>query len=199
MKKDLSNIGILILIGLFMVFFVIASFLLDKRSLNRNINNDNNIVNKVENLNNEEEKNIVNNLYEKVRILYDVVNNKFMVSQDDTITIGDIVYKKIINFDEVTSNIFTANGVNKYIHDLGNYFAYMDSGYYLAGNLVSYQTYYFRGDSSNIYITDVTDNTIDGIIYEKWTSNNKNTLALIKVVFENDKWLIDNISILATE
>jgi len=65
--------------------------------------------------------------------------------------------------------------------------------------LVSYQTYYFRGDNSNIYITSASDDEINGIIYERWTSNNKNTLALIKVIFENGKWLIDNIEILATE
>ena len=99
----------------------------------------------------------------------------------------------------MTGNIFTSNGINKYIRDLGSYFAYTDQGYYLAGNLVSYQTYYFRGDNTNIYITEASDNQIDGIIYEKWTSENKNTLALIKVVFENDKWLIDNIEILSTE
>ena len=80
-----------------------------------------------------------------------------------------------------------------------SYFAITDNGYYLAGNLVSYQTYYFRGDNTNIYITSASSHEINGIIYEKWTSNNKNTLATIKVVKENDRWLIDNISILANE
>ena len=42
-------------------------------------------------------------------------------------------------------------------------------------------------------------NEINGIIYERWTSNNKNTLATIKVVNENGRWLIDDVTILATE
>ena len=75
----------------------------------------------------------------------------------------------------------------------------MNGNYYLAGNLVSYQTFYFRGDNTNIYITDVSENEINAIIYEKWTSNNRNTLATIKVVLENDKWLIDKIDILSAE
>ena len=96
-------------------------------------------------------------------------------------------------------SVFTKNGINKYIEDLDNYFAYTDEGYYLAGNLVTYQTYYFRGDETNIFITDSKDNEINGIIYERWTSNNKNTLALVKVIYQDDLWLIDNIDILATE
>ena len=80
-----------------------------------------------------------------------------------------------------------------------SYFAYTDSGYYLAGNLVTYQTYYFRGDNTNIYIEYADEDNIEGIIYEKWTSNNKNTLATISVVKENNTWLIDEINILATE
>ena len=198
MKKDISKISIIVLIIIFALFYIITTFLLDKRNLNKNIKPTNEPI-KEENKNNENQKEIVNNLYQNVRILYDVINNKFKVDQNDMITIGDIVYKKITNFDEVTSKVFTTNGINKYIKDLGSYFAYSDSGYYLAGNLVSYQTYYFRGDNTNIYIIDANDNEINAIIYEKWTSNNKNTLALIKVVLANDKWLIDNVDILATE
>ena len=198
MKKDISRIGILILTFVFILFYIITTFFLDRRNLNKNVNPSNDII-KEENISYDNEKNIVNNLYQNVRILYDVINNKFKVSQEDTITIGDVVYKKITNFNDVMDEIFTSNGIDKYIHDLGSYFAHTDSGYYLAGNLVSYQTYYFRGDSSNIFITDVNDSEINGIIYERWINNNKNTLALIKVVYKNDKWLIDNIDILATE
>ena len=198
MKKDISRISIIIVIVIFALFYLITTYFLDRRNLNKNIPPVNENIN-VQELSNEEEKAIINDLYQNVRILYDVVNNKFKVDQNDIITIGDIVYKKITNFDEVTSNIFTSNGVSKYIKDVGSYFAYTESGYYLAGNLISYQTYYFRGDNTSIFVTDVGDNEINGIIYEKWTSNNKNTLALIKVVLENNKWLIDNIEILATE
>ena len=113
--------------------------------------------------------------------------------------INNIPYKKITNFDMVMNNLFTNNGINKYISDLGNYFAYTDSGYYLAGNLVTYQTYYFRGDKTTISIISSNEYEINAIIYEKWTSNNKNTLATIKVVKENNKWLVDNINIIATE
>ena len=95
--------------------------------------------------------------------------------------------------------LFTQNGLNKYIKDLGSYFAITNDTYYLAGNLVSYQTYYFRGDNTKIYVLDANDTEINAIIYEKWTSNNKNTLATIKVVKEENEWLIDNISILANE
>lgn len=198
MKKDISKIGIIILIIIFSLFYLITTFFLDRRNLNKNVT-PNNSQETVTKTNYEDEKSIVNNLYQSVRILYDVVNNKYRVDQDDTITMGEIIYKRITNFDEVTNNIFTHNGINKYIETLSNYFAYTDNGYYLAGNLVSYQTYYFRGDETNIYITNVSENEINGIIYEKWTNNNKNTLALIKVVLDNDKWLIDNIEILATE
>ena len=83
------------------------------------------------------------------------------------------------------------------MHDA--YTNYTNEKYYLAGNLVSYQTYYFRGDTTNIYVLEATDDTIEAIIYEKWTSNDKNTLATIKIVKVDNTWLIDNISILANE
>lgn len=198
MKKKMDVMGMIILIVAFILFYLVADFFLARdKSLKQEIDNNNTVVETDKNY--DREKSIVGNLYSEVRILYDVVNNKFKVSQEDTIVMGDITYKKITNFDEVMNNIFTDNGIKEYISDMGSYFAYMDSGYYLAGNLVSYQTYYFRGDKTNIYITDVKDNEINAIIYEKWTSNNKNTLATIKVVYENNRWLIDDVNILATE
>lgn len=197
MNKNMNKIGMVIVILFFALFYIIANFFLEKRDINKNgIETDTPVV---ENDNYNKEKGIVNNLYQDVRILYDVVNNKFRVDQEDTIVIGDITYKKIINFDEITNKSFTDNGRSDYVKDLGNYFAYTEDGYYLAGNLVSYQTYYFRGDNTQIFITDASDSEIYGIIYEKWTSNNRNTIATIKVVNENNKWLIDNIDILATE
>ena len=187
-----------ILIALFIVFYLITSFFLDKRNISKSkIETNEPIINVNDNYDNQ--KIIVSNLYREVRILYDVVNNKFRVDQDDTITIGDIIYKRIINFDEVMTPLFTKNGISKYISDLGDYFAYTDTGYYLAGNLVSYQTYYFRGDSTNIYVTSASDNEINAIIYERWSSNNRNTLALIKVVLNDGKWLIDKIDVLSAE
>lgn len=196
--KNLNKMGMVILIVLFILFYFITSFFLEKRNISKNTV-DNTEQSVIVDDSHDKEKAIVNNLYKDVRILYDVVNNKFRVDQDDTVTIGDIVYKKIVNFDEVMNPIFTDNGVKKYVSDLGNYFVYLNGNYYLAGNLVSYQTFYFRGDNTNIYITNVSENEINAIIYEKWTSNNRNTLALIKVVLENDKWLIDKIDILSAE
>lgn len=198
MKNKMSFYGIVILICIFISFYFISSLFLDKMKHNEEIDNKNPAIDK-ENVNLINEKEIVDNLYQDVRMLYDVVNSKFKVSQDDTIIINDITYKLITNFDEVVSNLFTDNGLSKYISDLGSYFAYTDDKYYLAGNLVSYQTYYFRGDNSNIYIIDADDDVINAIIYERWTSNNKNTLATIRVIKENNNWLIDNISILSNE
>lgn len=194
----MNTIGVLILIGIFILFYLVAVFFLDRRNISKEKVNTIEPI-KEENMTYNDQKEIVSNLYKNVKILYDVVNNKFTVDQDDTITIGNITYKKITNFDEIINNLFTEKGRDKYVEDLGNYFAYTENGYYLAGNLVSYQTYYFRGDNSNIYITDAKDNIIKGIIYEKWTANNKNTLATIDVVNDNGKWLIDEINILATE
>lgn len=196
--KNLNKMGMVILIVLFILFYFITSFFLEKRNISKNTV-DNTEQSVIVDDSHDKEKAIVNNLYKDVRILYDVVNNKFRVDQDDTVTIGDIVYKKIVNFDEVMNPIFTDNGVKKYVSDLGNYFVYLNGNYYLAGNLVSYQTFYFRGDNTNIYITNVSENEINAIIYEKRTSNNRNTLATIKVVLENDKWLIDKIDILSAE
>lgn len=198
MKKDMNTKGVLILLVFFVLFYFIANYFLGKENNNKQDINHNreDVINEKENY--DEEKKIVTGLYNNVKILYDVVNNKFKVSQDDVIIMGDITYKKITNFDEVMSS-FTKNGVKKYISDMRSYFAYTDSGYYLAGNLVTYQTYYFRGDNANIYIEYADEDNIDGIIYEKWTSNNKNTLATISVVKENNTWLIDEINILATE
>ena len=198
MKKRIDLIGMLVLICLFISFYFITSIILDKVVPDKEIENEDIVVDKVDS-NYDDEKEIVNRLYQSARMLYDVVNSKFRVDQEDVIIINDITYKKIINFDETMGDLFTENGINKYISDLGSYFAYTDDKYYLAGNLVSYQTYYFRGDKTNIYILDANDNEINGIIYEKWTSNGKNTLASIKVVLENNKWLIDDISILANE
>ena len=198
MKKNLNRTGVIILVIIFLLFYIITTLLLDKKNISKNtINND--TITVIENINYDYESNIINNLYKQVRILYDVVNNKFTVSQDETIIIGDIVYKKITNFNEITKDIFTENGINKYVTDLGNYFAHSNNEYYLAGNLVTYQTYYFRGDETNIYITNSKNNIIEAIIYERWTSNNKNTLATIKVVNKDNKWLIDNIDILAAK
>ena len=198
MKKRMDWIGILILICIFVTFYFITSIVLDNVKHTEEIDDDNLAIEKID-PSYENEKDVVSRLYQSVRMLYDVVNSKFKVSQDDVILINDITYKKIVNFNEVIDGIFTDNGVNKYISDLGSYFAIMDEDYYLAGNLVSYQTYYFRGDNTNIYIMDANDNEINAIIYENWTSNSKNTLATIKVVKENNEWLIDNISILASE
>lgn len=198
MRKKMDVMGMIILIVIFILFYLIANFFLARdKSLKQEIDNNNTVVETDKNY--DREKSIVGNLYSEVRILYDVVNNKFKVSQEDTIVMGDITYKKISNFNEVMNNIFTDNGIKEYISDMGSYFAYMNGSYYLAGNLVSYQTYYFRGDKTNIYVTDATDSEIDAIIYEKWTSNNKNTLAMVKVVYENNRWLIDDVNILATE
>ncbi len=198
MKKDMNKIGVLILIGIFAIFYVITTQLLDRRNLSKELpKTDDVVVDQVNNYDNE--KNIVRNLYDNIKILYDVVNNKFIVSQEDTINIGNIIYKKITNFDEIMDPLFTDNGIRKYVSDLNNYFAYTEEGYYLAGNLVNYQTYYFRGDSTNIYILDSSDNEINAIIYEKWTTGNKNTLATIKVVMKEGKWLVDDISLLSTE
>ena len=198
MKKNMNRTGVLILIGIFLIFYIITTFLLDKRNLSKDIP----AVEEptvTESVNHDNEIAIVNNLYNQFRMLYDVVNNKFTVSQEDVIVIGGVTYKRITNFDEAMNNIFTENGIKKYIDDLKSYFAYTDGDYYLAGNLVSYQTYYFRGDDTHIYILDSKENEIDGLIYERWTGNNKNTLARIKVVNKDGKWLVDNIEILATE
>ena len=198
MKKRMDLIGMLILICLFITFYFITSVILDKVVPDKEINNDDIVSEKVD-ANYNDEKEIVNRLYQNVRMLYDVVNSKFKVDQEDVIVMNGITYKKIVNFDEVIDDLFTDNGLNKYISDLGSYFAYINDTYYIAGNLVSYQTYYFRGDNTKIYILDSSEDIINAIIYEKWTSNNKNTLATIKVVNNNGNWLIDNISILATE
>lgn len=195
--KKMNKIGMLILIVLFILFYFIADFFLAKGNENKSSIDNNTVVDDTNN--NDKEIAIIKGLYDNVRILYDVVNNKFKVSQDDIIVIGDITYKKITNFDEVMNNLFTENGIKKYISDLGNYFAYTENGYYLAGNLVTYQTYYFRGDNTKISITSALDKEINGIIYEKWTSNSKNTLATIRVVLVDNRWLIDDITIIATE
>lgn len=198
MNKNMNRIGVTVLIGIFIIFYIVTTFFLDRRNISKNIPVKEDII--VDNSNNyDNEKDIINSLYNEFRILYDVVNNKFTVSQDNTITIGDIVYKKINNFDEVMNNIFTENGIKKYISDLSNYFAFYDNDYYLSGNLVSYQTYYFRGDDTNIYIIDSNDEEINGIIYEKWKTNNKNTLATIKVVNNGERWLVDDITILSND
>ena len=195
----MNRIGILIVLGFCFLFFIITSFFLEKNGGKREqkIEKEEEII--VDKNNFDNQKEIVNRLFSDVKIIYDVVNNKFKVDQEDTIVIGDITYKKITNFDDVMKSLFTENGIKKYISDMGSYFAYTENGYYLAGNLVSYQTYYFRGDDSNIYITSADENRIDGIIYTKWTSNNQNTLATIRVVRENNNWLIDDITLLSTK
>lgn len=198
MKKKLDWMGIIILIGLFISFYFITTLFLDNMKHDEEIKEEESAIQKVD-PSYDDEKDIVNRLYQDVRMLYDVVNSKFKVSQEDVIIINDITYKKITNFSDVVGSLFTQNGLNKYISDLGSYFAITNDTYYLAGNLVSYQTYYFRGDTTNIYVMDANDNEINAIIYERWTSNNKNTLATIRIVYENNKWLIDNISILSNE
>ena len=197
MKDKISFYGILILIGIFISFYFIASLFLDGMKHDEEIKED--IPAVEENMSYAEQKEVVTQLYQEVKMLYDVVNSKFKVSQEDVIVINNITYKKIVNFDSVVGGLFTSNGLDKYINDLGAYFAYTDEKYYLAGNLVNYQTYYFRGDNTNIYVLDADEDTINAIIYERWTSNNKNTLATIRVIKENNSWLIDNISILSNE
>lgn len=198
MKNNMNKIGVLILIGIFLVFYVITTFFLDRQNLTKEIPQKENEIDS-DLISYEEQKSIVKNLYDDVRILYDVVNNKFTVDQNNTIVSGEKIYKRINNFDEVMKNIFTDNGINNYLSDLSNYFAYTDNGYYLIGNLVNYQTYYFRGDETNIYITDAKEKQIDAIIYERWITNNRNTLATIKVINKDGVWLIDDLNILKSE
>ena len=197
MKNKISFYGIIILICVFISFYFIATFFLDKMKHDEEIPSDIPAVSDKD-TNYVDEKEVITQLYQDVKMLYDVVNSKFKVSQEDVIIINDITYKRITNFDEVVGNLFTSNGVSKYISDLGSYFAYTDDKYYLAGNLVNYQTYYFRGDDTNIYVLNANENEINAIIYERWTNNNKNTLATVKIVKE-DRWLIDNISILSCD
>lgn len=193
-KNKMSFYGIVILIVLFISFYFVATFFLDRIKPDKEIEGELPTINEVDkNYNNE--KDIVLQLYQKAKLLYDVVNSQFKVSQNETIILKDITYKKITNFDVVMDDLFTLDGINKYISDLGDYFAYSDESYYLASNLTNYQTYYFRGDNTNIYVLDATENEINAIIYEKWTSNNKSTLATIKLI-KDSKWLIDNITIL---
>jgi len=192
--------GIIILVVFFGLFYFLATYFLNFKITDNQVKLDPSINETVkEELTNSEYIYIINNLYSDLRILYDVVNNKFKVSQEDTLTIGEITYKKITNFDDVMNNIFTENGINKYLSDLDSYFAVTDNGVYIAGNLVSYQTYYFRGDDTNIYIIDTTDEKIEAIIYEKWTSNNTNTLATIDLVKVDNNWRVDNVTILTNK
>lgn len=197
--KKMNYVGMGIVIIFFLVFFVLSTFFLDKRKIGtQKIEEATNTL-KQDDLDYHLEKDIINDLYNNVRIMYDVVNNKFRVSQEDTIVIGDAIYKKIINFDEVMDPLFTKNGIYNYINNLNNYFAYTENGYYLIGNLVSYQTYYFRGSNTNIYVLNANSEEINAIIYEKWISNNTNTLALIRAKKENNQWLVDNITILSSD
>lgn len=199
-NKNMNQIGILILVVVFLVFYMLATFFLDRKVPSNQVEV---LPPSTENLENElsdvEYVYIINNIYSDLRILYDVVNNKFKVSQDDILTVGEIPYKKITNFDEVMNKIFTEKGISKYLSDLDNYFAVTDNGVYIAGNLVTYQTYYFRGDNTNIYVIDNTEDTVKAIIYEKWTSNGTNTLATIDLVKVNNKWLVDDVTILANK
>lgn len=198
--QKMSRTGIIILVVIFGLFYGITSFFLDKKLANNQVEIDI-PVNESHSgqLTNSEYLHIINNLYNNFRILYDVVNNKFKVSQEDTLAVGEITYKKITNFNEVMDKIFTENGTKKYLKDLDNYFAITDNGVYLAGNLVTYQTYYFRGDTTNIYVIDSTDTTIKAIIYEKWTSNDTNTLATVNLVKIQNTWLVDDVTILANK
>ena len=198
MKDRMDLKGIIILICVFISFYFISTIFLNKYKHNEHIDNNNPAI-KEENPSYIDERDVVSKLYQDVRMLYDVVNSKFKVSQEDVIVIDNITYKKITNFDDVVGGLFTLSGVNKYISDLGAFFAHTEDSYYLAGNLVNYQTYYFRGDNTNIYVIDATESEINAIIYEKWTSNNKNTLATIKIVLVEGVWLIDDISILLAE
>jgi len=196
--KKINYIGMFIVMFFFLLFFIIATFFLDRRNpIDNRVETENDIS--YENKDFDMQVNIINSLYEDIKILYDVVNNKFKVDHDDVIIIDDITYKRITNFNEVMDKLFTLNGRNKYINDLGNYFAYSNNNYYLAGNFVSYQTYYFRGDNTNIYVTSANENEINGIIYEKWTSNNKNTLATIRVLNVQGNWVVDDVTLLSTE
>lgn len=197
--KKMSQTGIIILIVIFGIFYMVTTFFLDRKVANNQVEvppmNEN-----VENeLSNTEYIHIINNLYSDLRILYDVVNNKFKVDQNDTLVVGEITYKKVTNFYEVMDKIFTEKGTEKYLKDLDNYFAVTSDGIYLAGNLVTYQTYYFRGDDTNIYVIDHTEHSVKAIIYERWTSNETNTLSTIDLVKVNNDWLVDDVTILSNK
>ena len=197
MKKNRMNlIGMGILIVLFILFYVLTTYFLDKKvdtnTVDKEVNNEVVQVN-----DNDANIAIVTNLYNSARIIYDVVNTQFKLDLEDNFLDDEVIYKKITNFDLVMDDIFTANGKKDYLETLNSYFKVVDDNVYLAGNLVSYQTYYFRGDDTNIYIVDAGADKIKAIIYEKWTSNNTNTLALIDVLKVSDNWFIDNIDILS--
>ena len=184
MRDKITRNGILILLSLFLAFYLITNTYLSKHNpRNEAVKPEDTVIKKEDNY--EEEIKIVNGLYNNVRMLYDVVNNKFKVSQSDTILVGDVTYKRITNFSSVVSSYFTDNGTKKYLQDLKTYFISYKDNYYLAGN------------TTNIYIISSGDTEIEAIIYEKWSSNNKNTLATIRVLKDNGVWLIDDITILS--
>ena len=194
-KNKLSFYGIIILIVLNIAFYFIASFFLDRIKPENKVDEEVPSISQVDK-DYQKEKDIVLKSYNKVRLIYDVVNSQFKVSSDEPIIINDKVYKKITNFNDITNGLFTENGINKYISDFSTYFVNVNDDYYLASNLTNYQTYYFRGDNTSIYVVDSMEEEIKAIIYEKWTSNNKTTLAAIKLLKVEENWLIDNISIL---
>lgn len=199
-NTNMTHIGMVILVVIFIIFYMVTTFFLERKVSSNQVEVNPPLTDDMSGeLTNTEYVYIVNNLYNDLRILYDVVNNKFKVSQEDMLVVGEITYKKITNFDDVMKRIFTENGIKKYLKDLDKYFAITDNGVYLAGNLVSYQTYYFRGDDTNIYIIDKDEDKFRAIIYEKWTSNETNTLATIDLVKENNTWLVDNVMILANK
>ena len=109
MKNKISFYGIVILICLFISFYFIASLFLNNMRHDEEIKEDIPAVSDKDN-DYDDEKQIVTQLYQNVRMLYDVVNSKFKVDQEDVIIINDITYKKITNFDEVVGDLFTENG-----------------------------------------------------------------------------------------
>ena len=75
--------------------------------------------------------------------------------------------------------------------DYISYAKYMSSNFFMSQKL--FYDYVLQEETSN------PNAEINAIIYEKWTTGNKNTLATIKVVMKEGKWLVDDISLLSTE
>ena len=81
MKKKMDLIGILILICVFVSFYFITSLVLDNVKHTEKLDDENLIIEELD-PSYTNELDIVTRLYQNVRMIYDVVNSKFKVSQN---------------------------------------------------------------------------------------------------------------------
>lgn len=135
-----------------------------------------------------EAKKIVSEKFEELISIHTF--DKVFKIDDEQIRIDELLYKKILNYEEVINNTFTENGKQIINENLRKYVLTIGDNYYLKLDELNFETEYKKHRFEKVEVLNEKLNfkikSQINFIDQKGTLDNQ--ITLIK---EKDKWLID--------